>query len=395
MSAIALAILIASNDPAAAARGHQSRGKNSGKATVTESRGQQSGGKSTAKASREVRRSDGGRSQAPSANVQKRSNVQRRSEVQRQQKPAARNRVSTPKQTAPRRERAQVEQNRVDRAPSRSQVESNRRASRSSSSSQRVERAPTKSHARTQVERAPTKSHARTQVESPRKSERREVTPRHPRSNERREQVQDEWLGSQREVVRNHADRSRERSYDRGDVDHRSYGGKSYRSGYDTNHYNGGKYDARWRSYDTVHRGHPRKVHHVEQWCSNAQARWASDIYVVGAPAYQCYRPVRYVPSRVVYWHERPYYNYVNLGVYFPRFWIDFALTDTAPYGYMYYDPYCDDFFPTVTAYHSHLHYYSHYPALDVVYVDDIAYDPVYVARVNSPYWHVEIGGTF
>lgn len=367
VGALALMILIASNDPAAAAREHQSRGKNSGKATVTESRGQQK--KSSAK--REVRSSDTRRSQAPQAKAEKRS------EVRRQEKPAARSQANAPKQSTARRERAQVEQNRVDRAPSRSNVESNHKASRSSGSSQRVERAPSKSHSRAEVER-PHQSNAR-----------RGMTPRESGSSERREQVQRDWSGSQREYVRDNSDHSWERSYDRAD-DHRSYDSKKYRS-----NYNGGKYDARWRSHDVVHHAHPHKVHYVEQWCSDAQYRWAADIHVVGRPAYQCYRPVRYVPSHVVYWHERPYYNYVSLGVFFPRFWIDFAITDAAPYGYTFYDPYCGDFFPTVSAFQAHLHYYGHPAALDVVYVDDIGYDPVYVERSSSPWWHFEIAGSF
>jgi hypothetical protein len=366
-SALALTILIASNDPAAAAR--EQRGKNSGKATVTESRAKQKDG---AKANGEVRRSDARRSQSPPADVEKRS------EVRRQEKPAARSGASAPKQTAPRRERAQVEPNRVDRAPSRSHVESNRGTSRSRVPSQRVEPAPSKSHGRANVE-PPSRT-----------SERREPTQRQSGSSERREQIQRDWPGSQREDVRKHSDRSWERSYDRGDGDHQSYYGERYSSNTSR-----GKYDAQWRSHDVVHREYPRQVSHVQNWCSYAQDRWSADIHVVGRPAYQCYRPVRYVPSRVVYWYERPYYSYVSLGVFFPRFWIDFAITDAAPYGYTFYDPYCDDFFPTVSAYQAHLHYYGHPAALDVVYIDDIACDPVYVQRAASPYWSIEIAGYF
>ena len=344
-SALALTILIASNDPAAGAREHAPRGKNSGKATVTESRGKQKDG---VKANGEVRRSDARRSQSQPADVEKRS------EVRRQEKPAARSGASTPKQTAP---------------------------SRSRGPSQRVEPAPSKSHGRTKVE------------PSSRTSERRELTQRQSSSSERREQIQRDWQGSQREDVRKHSDRSSERSYDRGDGDHQSYDGESYRSNSSSNYR--GDYDAQWRSHEVVHREHPRQVYHVQNWCSYAQDRWSADIHVVGRPAYQCYRPVRYVPSHVVYWCERPYYNYVSLGVFFPRFWIDFVIADAAPYGYTFYDPYCDDFFPTVNAYRAHLHYYGHPAALDVVYIDDIACDPVYVQRANSPYWSIEIAGYF
>ncbi len=153
--------------------------------------------------------------------------------------------------------------------------------------------------------------------------------------------------------------------------------------------------DARsdWRSRDDRRRAHsPREVRHVDKWSSNAETRFRASFRSDRSDCFE-YRPVRRAPHRVVRWSDRSYYDYASLNVYLPRFWIDFVIVDSAPSGYVFYDPYCDDFFPTVSAFRRHMrHYgYDHSAALDVVWIGDIERDPWYVECSSSPSWSVDI----
>jgi hypothetical protein len=119
------------------------------------------------------------------------------------------------------------------------------------------------------------------------------------------------------------------------------------------------------RRFHSKWKGHGR--HRLSHWSTCAVDRYR----VVYKP-----RVVHYdLPRRVIYCHERPYYEYVNLGIYLPSFWLDVAIGDGLPRGYLYYDPYCDETFVTLAGYREHLHCHDHSPALDVVYVDDLCDD--------------------
>ncbi|MFN0152272.1 MAG: hypothetical protein ACKVU1_16330 [bacterium] len=148
-----------------------------------------------------------------------------------------------------------------------------------------------------------------------------------------------------------------------------------------------------WRSHDDRRRARsPRDVRHVDKWSSHAEKRFRASLR---SDRYDCfeYRPVRRAPHRVVKWCDRNYYDYANLNVYLPRFWIDFVIVDSAPSGYVFYDPYCDEFFPTVSAFRRHMrHYdYDHSAALDVVWIGDVERDPWYVECASGPSWSVDI----
>jgi len=147
------------------------------------------------------------------------------------------------------------------------------------------------------------------------------------------------------------------------------------------------------RSYDDRrHARAPREARYVEKWSSNAESRYRGS-YRANRSNCFAYRPVHRAPHRVVTWCDRRYYDYASLNVYLPRFWIDFVIVDSAPAGYLFYDPYCDEFFPTVSAFKAHMRYYgySHSAALDVVWIGDVERDPWYVECSSGPSWSVGI----
>ena len=84
--------------------------------------------------------------------------------------------------------------------------------------------------------------------------------------------------------------------------------------------------------------------------------------------------PVRYVrpwyndAPRVVV-ASSPYYFHAGLNLYLGGVNLNFAFTDPAPYGYAYMDPYCGDYFYSVSEYRQHLCHVGHESALRVVFV--------------------------
>ena len=59
------------------------------------------------------------------------------------------------------------------------------------------------------------------------------------------------------------------------------------------------------------------------------------------------YRPW-YRDARRIYIHDDPFYFHVGLGLYIGGIAIQFELGNQPPYGYVYYDPYCDEVFWTL-----------------------------------------------
>jgi hypothetical protein len=83
----------------------------------------------------------------------------------------------------------------------------------------------------------------------------------------------------------------------------------------------------------------------------------------------------RYVPygcsaDRYVVHHDDPYYYNVNLGAFFGGVHVNVALGNTAPRGYGYWDPYCEQWFESVSVYSAHCDHHHHRPALSVVQVN-------------------------
>jgi hypothetical protein len=96
--------------------------------------------------------------------------------------------------------------------------------------------------------------------------------------------------------------------------------------------------------------------------------------------------PTYYVPAPVHYvrpWYRNasrfyvdrsPFYFHAGLGIYLGGVFLNLELTDAAPAGYVYVDPYCDLEFWTVPAYRQHLHRHHHRPALRLVQVEYCGY---------------------
>lgn len=206
-------------------------------------------------------------------------------------------------------------------------------------------------------------------------------------SEPRRERGDDRWRDARDDRRDDRGSRERDDRYDRRD-DNDKKKDQFGRHDWDRDR---DRHDARadWRSRDDRrHARGPRDFRHVEKWSSNAEARFRAS-FRAGRPDCLVYRPVHRAPHRVVKWCDRRYYDYASLNVYLPRFWIDFVIVDSAPAGYLFYDPYCDEFFPTVSAFKAHMRYYgySHAAALDVVWIGDVECDPWYVECSSGPSW--------
>jgi hypothetical protein len=96
--------------------------------------------------------------------------------------------------------------------------------------------------------------------------------------------------------------------------------------------------------------------------------------------------PTYYVPAPVHYirpWYRTaprfyvdrsPFYFHAGLGIYLGGVFLNLQLTDAAPAGYVFVDPYCDLEFWTVADYRRHLHRHHHRPALRLIQVEYCGY---------------------
>jgi hypothetical protein len=65
------------------------------------------------------------------------------------------------------------------------------------------------------------------------------------------------------------------------------------------------------------------------------------------------------------------FYFHAGLNVYLGGLAFHLDLGDAPPYGYVYYDPYCDEEFWSVEAYHRHLRRHRHPVLLRVIEFGD------------------------
>jgi hypothetical protein len=86
--------------------------------------------------------------------------------------------------------------------------------------------------------------------------------------------------------------------------------------------------------------------------------------------------PPRYVVRpwyrdvRRIYVHDDPFYFHAGLGIYLGGLALRLELGDLPPEGFVFYDPYCDMEFWSVSEYHRHLRYHRHPNALTVIVLD-------------------------
>ena len=82
-----------------------------------------------------------------------------------------------------------------------------------------------------------------------------------------------------------------------------------------------------------------------------------------------------YHDARRIYVDDDAFYFNASLGLYLGGLALNVQIGDVAPYGYVYYDPFCGETFWTLTSYRSHLWGYPHPHALTLIPLDDCTYD--------------------
>lgn len=77
-----------------------------------------------------------------------------------------------------------------------------------------------------------------------------------------------------------------------------------------------------------------------------------------------------YGQARRIYVHDDPFYFHAGLDVFLGGLALRLELGDVPPVGFVFYDPYCDEEFWSVSEYHRHLRHYRHPNALTVIVLD-------------------------
>jgi hypothetical protein len=128
--------------------------------------------------------------------------------------------------------------------------------------------------------------------------------------------------------------------------------------------------DVRHRSVDVRHRD--VDVRHRR---ADTDRYYGNDRRVVRhrAPVRVYSRPW-YRTAPLFYVDRSPFYFHAGLGIYLGGVLLNLELTDAAPAGYVYVDPFCDVEFWTIEAYRLHLHRHHHRPALRLVEVGYCGY---------------------
>ena len=113
----------------------------------------------------------------------------------------------------------------------------------------------------------------------------------------------------------------------------------------------------RFKRIQVVKRHHPPRDHH----------RWRPVLRHLPRPVYV--RQVRpwYSDTRRIIIDDAPFHFHAGLNIFFGGLGLHIDLGNTAPAGYVYYDPYCSLEFETVGSYHRHLSRHRHRGALRVV----------------------------
>ncbi len=106
------------------------------------------------------------------------------------------------------------------------------------------------------------------------------------------------------------------------------------------------------------HRGHDRRHARCDDGCYRA--------YRV-RPHYPAWCES---PRAVAYYKTHPFFLHAGFGIYFGGAAISFDITDTAPCGLAYVDPYCHLTFGTVAAYRHHLSRLHHPALIEVTVID-------------------------